>query len=118
TDNVAFALPNSTVRAVLHDTLTTADHFVVLKGAVFTGNITGGVLSIALPPNVGSAPATTYYTVYYEATPGVRDSELWVVPASSSPVTLNTVRSLVPPVLAVTYALSQVTPPGGCAGYM
>lgn len=113
TDNLYGA--SGTVTVVADQTFTTADGYVIPKGYEVTATVTIGTLSVQLPPNLGSLPTGTYYTAYYNVTPGGKFSETWVVPASGTPVKLATVRSLSPPVPTLMISTSQIMPPGGCA---
>ena len=58
----------------------------------------GGTLTVKLVPNAGSTPMGSYYTVVYHLTGNSSVTrEYWVVPASSSAVTLAGIRSTVLP---------------------
>ncbi len=50
----------------------------------------GGVLSVALIPNVGADPATAYYTVIYQLDDGTVKTSYWLVP-TGSPTTIAAV---------------------------
>ena len=49
---------------------------------------TNGALNVALVPNAGATPAGMYYSVVYQLQPGEVRTEYWVVPSSTSPVTV------------------------------
>ena len=66
----------------------------------------GGALSIALVPNVGATPIGSYYTAVYHLGDGSIQREYWVVPVTSSPVTLAAVRNTV---LSTSVAIQAVT---------
>ncbi len=57
----------------------------------------GGVFSVVLAPNVGAAPAGTFYTAVYHLDDGSVSRETWSVPVSSTTVGLAAVRSTVVP---------------------
>src|ERR1051326_2486274 len=76
-------------------TFNTADGYVVPNFSAANGS-TNGAFTVKLVPNTGSTPAGTSYRVDYSLN-GVPYHETWVVPASSTPVKLATVRTLIPP---------------------
>jgi trimeric autotransporter adhesin len=49
---------------------------------------TNGALNVSLTPNAGATPAGAYYTVVYQLGPGEVKTEYWVVPVSSSSLTV------------------------------
>jgi hypothetical protein len=53
----------------------------------------GGALSVALVPNTGATPASTFYTVVYQLDDGTVKTEFWVV-TSTSPTTIAAVRTV------------------------
>jgi len=65
-----------------------------------------GVLSVTLAANAGAQPVGSYYTVVYHLSDGTVTREYWVVPVSSSAVTLGAIRS---GVLPTSVALQTVT---------
>ncbi len=67
---------------------------------------TSGVLSVSLAANAGATPAGSYYTVVYHLSDGSTNREYWVVPVSSTPVTVAMIRSSV---LPSSVALQTVT---------
>ena len=71
---------------------TTAGGQAVAGGSTSTTLGSGGALSVAVVPNAGSTPASTFYTVVYQLDDGTVKTEYWVVP-SSSPATLAQVRT-------------------------
>ncbi len=65
-----------------------------------------GVFTVALVPNAGSNPMGSYYTAVYHLDDGTVSREYWVVPVSSTPVTIATIKSTV---LPASVALQTVT---------
>jgi hypothetical protein len=105
-----------TVTITAAQTFTTADGYVIPKGYQVVATLgTGGTLSVALPPNVGSTPSGTYYMAYYQVTPGGPFTETWVVPSTPTTVDLAAVRTLLPPTPSMMFAFSQINAPPGCA---
>ena len=87
--------------------------FMTASGApVAAGSTTvtlgsGGALSVALAPNVGSDPIGSYYTVVYHLDDGSVARENWVVPVSGSAVHLAAVRSMVMPLSVAMQTASR-----------
>lgn len=78
-------------------------------------NVTNGALSLNLEPNDTATPAGTFYTVNYQLQNGQPIVECWIVPTSTPPVGLSTIRenpalcgTSFP--LAGTIGTSQITP--------
>lgn len=90
-------------------TFYTADHRLVAAGTTYV-RVTAGILSISLEP------AT--YTARYQLTPSgcVPNQEYWLVPVSSSPVPLSTVRSLNPPTPPTLIGLAFLGQGGATTG--
>lgn len=104
-----------TVTITAAQTFTTADGYVIPKGYQVVATLgTGGALSVALPPNVGSTPSGTYYLAYYQVTPGGPFTETWVVPSTPTTVDLAAVRTLLPPTPSMMFAFNQINAPPGC----
>jgi hypothetical protein len=57
----------------------------------------GGVLTLTLVPNAGSNPMGSYYTAVYHLDDGTVSREYWVVPVSTTPVTIASIKSTVLP---------------------
>ena len=78
--------------------------------AVPAGNtsavITAGLLSLSLVPNAGSNPMGSYYTAIYHLDDGTVSREYWVVPVSTTPVTIASIKSTV---LPASVAVQTVT---------
>lgn len=75
-------------------------------------SVSGGVLSVALAPNVGSTPTGTSYKVTYYPQPGFGSTgnytRYWVVPASG-PTTIAAIEVALPPTPSFSIAASQLT---------
>jgi hypothetical protein len=67
----------------------------------------GGALSISLVPNVGATPIGSYYTVVYHLDDGSIEKEFWVIPVSSTPVTVATVKNTVLPTSVAMQTVSK-----------
>ena len=76
---------------------TTADTKPVAAGTLKATLGPGGTFSVALAPNAGANPAGTFYRVVLKLDDGTTESETWVIPSSSTPVNIATVRSTVVP---------------------
>lgn len=76
---------------------TTADAKPVAAGTLNIPLATGGVFSVALAPNAGADPEGTYYKVVLKLDDGTTETEAWVIPSSTTPVTIASVRSTVVP---------------------
>ncbi len=66
-----------------------------------------GSVSAALVPNAGATPIGTYYTAIYHLSDGTVSQEYWVVPVSSSAVTISSIRSTVLPVSVAMQTVSK-----------
>lgn len=87
---------------------------VCVSGADYIGDKTlavrfsNGAFAVALVPNDGCVPSGTSYTVSWQLGGGKGWNETWVVPTSASPVTIDAVRTEVPPPVTVKVHLSQL----------
>jgi hypothetical protein len=107
-------------------TFTGGDGKIVPAGS-FATLISAGVLSVSLEDNATATPTGTSYTVRYALTgpnpatqKGTPMTEFWVVP-NGGPVSLNSVRTNPPPVVAYSTLpasgiVGQVTVPQGGTG--
>jgi hypothetical protein len=66
----------------------------------------GGSLSLSLVPNAGSNPMGSYYTAVYHLDDGTVSREYWVVPVSTTAVTIASIKSTV---LPASVAVQTVT---------
>ncbi|MHB1023178.1 MAG: hypothetical protein ACYC46_07840 [Acidobacteriaceae bacterium] len=66
-----------------------------------------GSVSVALVPNAGATPIGTYYTAVYHTSDGRVSREYWVVPVTSSPVTISSIRTTVLPVSVAMQTVSK-----------
>lgn len=71
----------------------TASGTAIAGGATSVTLGTNGALSVDLIPNAGASPAEVYYTVIYQLGPGEVKTEYWLVPVSTTAVTLDAVRT-------------------------
>jgi hypothetical protein len=85
---------------------TTATGLSVPAGNTSVTIASGGLLTVSLAPNAGSNPMGSYYTAIYHLDDGTVTREYWVVPVSTSPVTISSIKSTV---LPATVALQTVT---------
>jgi len=87
--------------------MTTADGRTIVR---WTGVLTvvNGYLDIRLEPNDTAQPAGTSYTVIYRPKSGTGWTEYWVVPTSSEPVKVTSVRVAQPPTPQLTIQPSQI----------
>lgn len=85
------------------------DGHLVVQGAI-TVPVVAGLLTVSLEP--------ASYTVNYQLTPAgcVPNQEYWLVPTSSSPVPLSTVRSLNPPTPPTLLGLAYLGQGGATTG--
>jgi hypothetical protein len=58
---------------------------------------TGGAFSIRLVPNAGANPDGTFYKVVLKLDDGTSETETWVIPSSSTAVTIAAVEATVVP---------------------
>jgi hypothetical protein len=113
-----FAGANVDIVVVANEQFTTPDGYTVPYGQQYTAQSnSSGVLSIALPPNIGSTPAGSTYTVYY-STPYSSYQQVWMVPQTPTTVNVAAVNVWLPhepqnPNYQVPFV--QLTPPDGCA---
>ncbi len=68
---------------------------------------TNGALSVQLAANAGSTPMGSYYTVVYHLDDGSVTREYWVVPVSSAPVAVSSIRSSVLPASVAMQTVSK-----------
>ena len=85
---------------------TTATGLSVPSGNTSVTIAAGGVFTVALAPNAGSNPMGSYYTAIYHLDDGTVSREYWVVPVSTTPVTISSIKSTV---LPASVALQTVT---------
>jgi len=85
---------------------TTSTGLSVPAGNTSVTIATGGAFTVSLVPNAGSNPMGSYYTAVYHLDDGTVSREYWVVPVSSTPITIATIKSTV---LPATVALQTVT---------
>lgn len=88
-------------------------HFTAVDGSTIadssiTAQIVQGILTVDLTPNEGATPTGTSYRVDYSLDNGNQYTETWVVPASSTPLAVSTVRVGLPPQPSGTISQSQV----------
>ena len=86
---------------------TTSAGQAVTAGSASATIATNGVLTIALTPNAGATPLGAYYTVVYHLDDGSTNREYWVVPASSTPVKISSIRSSVLPTAVAMQTVSK-----------
>lgn len=77
--------------------------------------IKGGQLSIALEPNSGSTPES-FYTITTTIDGGPPENTIWIVPVSSTPVTVASVVSSAPPTASQTIPPQQIRGTGASVG--
>ena len=78
-------------------------------GGTKTVPLTSGALQVALVPNAGATPSGTSYNVKYYQSGGIYSEETWVVPISSTSLTLSQVRVTAAPSPSVMLSSSQVS---------
>jgi lysophospholipase L1-like esterase len=88
-------------------TFTTMTGEVIQGGSQSKAIGTGGALSVALVPNVGATPIGTYYTVVYHLDDGSVQKEYWVIPVSTSSVTIAAVKNTVLPTSVAMQTVSK-----------
>lgn len=86
---------------------TTTTGQAVAAGSTSVTIGTSGVLTVQLTPNAGAIPLGTYYTVVYHLDDGSVNREYWVVPASTSPVRISSIRSTVLPTSVAMQTVSK-----------
>jgi hypothetical protein len=84
-------------------------------GGKLSKDLVGGALNIQLEPNDTAIPTGTSYTVNYSLS-GVPYQEYWIVPTTSSPVTLATIRTTTVASPSLTVALGQIAQGGAVTG--
>ncbi len=85
---------------------TTSTGLSVPSGTTSATIAPGGILSLSLVPNAGSNPMGSYYTAVYHLDDGTVSREYWVVPVSSTAVTISSIKSTV---LPASVAVQTVT---------
>jgi hypothetical protein len=85
---------------------TTTNGLAVPAGNTSVAIANGGLLSLSLVPNAGSNPMGSYYTAIYHLDDGTVSREYWVVPVSSTAVTISSIKSTV---LPASVAVQTVT---------
>lgn len=117
-DNVANLsggpIVNNSLTIILQQTMTTSDGFVIFQGTRTAVTIpAAGTFSVALPPNLGSVPSGTSYSVSYR-TQTDTFRETWIVPQSATPINLLAVRALSPPIPSILIPFPQNIPDPSC----
>lgn len=118
TVNIADSLANAggkpvvgTLTVTTGVTMISFDGFVIPAGQKTTVSIgPTGQFSIALVPNIGAAPSGSYYYADYTTT-SARFRETWVVPQSSTTLTLRDVRVIWPQAPNIMIPAAQFQPP-------
>jgi trimeric autotransporter adhesin len=99
--------PASGTVVVTWPTFTTANGSAVAAGTTSATLGAGGALTIALAPNANATPTGTYYTAALHLGDGTTSTEYWVVPVSTSPVTLAAIESQVLPTSVAMQTVSK-----------
>jgi hypothetical protein len=86
---------------------TTSAGLSVPAGNTSVAIASGGVFTVTLVPNAGSNPMGSYYTAVYHLDDGAVSREYWVVPVSSTPVTIATIKSTVLPASVALQTVSK-----------
>jgi hypothetical protein len=86
---------------------TTSGGVSIPSGTTSTVIGTGGALSVALVPSAGSTPIGSYYTVVYHLDDGSVSRQYWVVPESSTAVTVRAIESTVLPTSVAMQTVSK-----------
>jgi trimeric autotransporter adhesin len=89
--------PASGTVVVTWPTFTTAAGQAVAAGNTSATIGPNGALSLALTPNANATPTGTYYTAVLHLADGTTSQQYWVVPVSSTPVTLAAIENQVLP---------------------
>jgi hypothetical protein len=89
--------PASGTVVVSWATFTTAAGQAVAAGNTSATIGANGALSLALTPNAGAMPTGSYYTAVLHLDDGTTSQQYWVVPVSSTPVTLAAIENQVLP---------------------
>src|SRR5215472_5965218 len=89
--------PASGTVVVSWPAFTTAAGQTVAAGNTSATLGANGALSLSLTANVGATPDGSYYTAVLHLDDGTTSQQYWVVPVSSTPVTLATIQSQVLP---------------------
>jgi hypothetical protein len=84
----------------------TPDNKAVAAGTMNVAITSGGVVNVALAPNVGATPAGSFYKVIYKLDDGTSSTEYWTVPATS-PTTISAIRSTVVPASMAVQVVSR-----------
>jgi hypothetical protein len=121
--DVGAALPTTRIQDILFNadaskiegTATIAwREFTASDGSTLAANsinvkIVQGLLKVDLTPNESATPAGTSYQVTYLLANGTRSFETWVVPESTSIVTVSQIRVIQPPPAGLAISQSQVS---------
>jgi len=70
--------------------------------------ILNGVVAVDLTPNDGANPSGLHYRVEYSLDNGNRFTEIWVVPSSSTPLTVSDIRVPLPPGVGPGASVDQI----------
>ncbi len=89
--------PASGTVVVSWGTFTTAAGQAVAAGNKAATIAANGALLLTLTPNAGATPTGSYYTAVLHLDDGTTSQQYWVVPVSSTPVTLATIENQVLP---------------------
>ena len=86
---------------------TTSSGDQIPSGSTSATIATGGALSVQLVANAGSTPMGSYYTAVFHLDDGSVSREYWVVPASTSAVTVSAIESTVLPTSMAMQTVSK-----------
>jgi hypothetical protein len=89
---------------------------VQIVGEPATVKITGGILYLKLVPTDTALPTGQYYSVNCEGNLGWRLSGNWIVPTSSTPLTLSAIWAPVIPTAGVYFPPSSIAQTGASVG--
>jgi hypothetical protein len=102
----ADGMPASGEALISWPAFTTADGAAVAAGSLSVPLKTGGVLDAALVPNIGSLPASTFYTVVFHLDDGKSSTEYWSVPSGTT-VRIADIRSKIVPQSVAVQTVSR-----------
>jgi hypothetical protein len=102
-----------TVTITPAQTFVSADGYTITPVAVSVTTGASGQFTISLVPNIGASPSGTYYNVFYQSATAIY-REVWVIPSSTTNVTLQQVRVIWPEAPAEMIPITQLTPPVNC----
>ena len=86
---------------------TTGSGQAIASGSTAAVIGTGGALSVQLTPNSGSTPMGSYYTAVFHLDDGSVSREYWVVPVSSTAVTVSSIETTVLPTSVAMQTVSK-----------